>query len=177
MHGAKQTFYGLDGPRLLGALQCPFDQFATHKGAGERRLAGVRPGENFRLLVLGALQAAQRACHGDDMHQADALFELGVEHDSAGHMAYGPVSRFFEDGQQAGEMQQDPHDHAAPRQGNARPAKLSPGTHGENDDGHRGDDFGEVHGVFQNTCRDDNEQLPWRTEGQGMADNCRFLTR
>ena len=138
MQAAKEAFYGLEGPGSLGALQCPFGQFAAHKGAGDRGLTGIGPGEDFGLLVLGALQAAQGTGHGDDMHQAGALFELGVEHDGAGHVANGAVSGFFEDGQHAREVQQDPHDNAATRQGDTGPTKLTPGAHSEKDDGHRG---------------------------------------
>lgn len=79
------------------------------------------------------------------MHQGGAFLQSDIEHDGTGHMADGLVGGFFEDGQQAGEVQQDPHDHAASGQGDACPAKLPPGTHGENDDGHGGEDFGEIH--------------------------------
>lgn len=126
-------------------MQCPLGQFAAHKGAGHARLAGVGPCENLGLLVLGALLTAQRAGHGNHVHQADAFFELGIEHDGAGHMANGPVSGFFEDGQHAREMQQDPHHDAACGQRNAGPAELAPGPHSENDDGHRSQKFCQVH--------------------------------
>ncbi len=98
MQFAKRDILRAEKTGSVWTMQRPFGQFAAYEGAGDAGLTRIGPGEDFGLLVLGALQAAQRTCHGDDMHQAGALSELGVEHDGAGHMANRPVCGFFEDG-------------------------------------------------------------------------------
>ncbi len=129
------------------SAQLPVAQFAADKRTSHGGLAGVRPAEDFGLRVFGALQLTEGPRHGDDVHQRNPFFEFGIQHDSAGHMANRAISGFFEDGDQTREVQQHPHDHAANRQGNARPLKCLPSPNSENNDGGRRQNFGKIHGA------------------------------
>jgi hypothetical protein len=123
-------------------------QFAAHKGAGDMRLAGVGPAEDFGLLVLGRFQLAQRARHGHHVQQRHAGLELGVEHDGAVDIADRPVGRAFQDLHHAGEMQQHPHHEAGGHSGHAGPAVKAVSQHDDRNAGHGNKDFLEVHGAI-----------------------------